>query len=68
MLEQVIDGARDLVRGGDLRLHRAKLGTLAAVEGPEGAVTANHAGGRLAKGLPGAIVGLQSVIAQNLAA
>ena len=66
--EQVIDGARDFVGGSDLRLHRAELGTFATIEGTEGTVTANDTGRRLSEGLPGAIVGLQGVIAQHFAA
>lgn len=65
--EQVIDGARDLVRGGDLGLHRAELGALAAIERAESTLTADDTGGRLAKSLARAVVGLQGVIAQNLA-
>ena len=49
-------------------LHGAKLSFLASIESPEGTLTADDASGGLAKGLTGAIVGLQCVIAQDLAA
>ena len=68
VFEQMIDGARDLVGRSDQRLHRAELGFLASIEGAESALATNDAGGGLAKGLPGAVVSLQRVIAQDLAA
>jgi len=64
----VIDGAGDFVSGRHQRLHRPELSFFAPIESPEGTVAADDTGGGLPKGLPRAIVGLQGVIAQNLAA
>lgn len=70
ILKHKVDGASDLVGGGDERLSGTELSTLAAVEGAEGGVGAGNRSGGLtaARGLTASVGSFEGAGAQHFAA
>jgi hypothetical protein len=67
VLEHKVDGASDLVSGGNLGLSRPNLGAFEAEKSPKSRVGASHGSGGLTKGLASPVVGFEGAGAQDFA-